>query len=27
LARSMTTRKAFKGIWETMDDFGLPYAV
>lgn len=27
LARSMTTRKAFKGVWETMDDFGLPYSV
>ena len=27
LARSMTTRKAFKGIWETMSDFDLPYAV
>lgn len=27
LARSMTARKAFKGIWETMSDFGLPYTV
>lgn len=27
LARSLHIRKAFKGIWETMDDFGLPYAV
>lgn len=27
LARSIHIRKAFKGIWETMDDFGLPYAV
>lgn len=27
LARSMTTRKAFKGIWYTMDDFHFPYAI
>ena len=27
LARSLNIRKAFKGIWETMDDFGLPYTV
>ena len=25
LARSLTTRKIFKGIWEAMDDLGLPY--
>lgn len=27
LARSLTTRKAFKGIWEAMDDLGFPYYV
>ena len=27
LARSMTTRKAFKGIWDVMDDFAMPYAI
>ena len=25
LARSLTTRKAFKGIWKAMDDLGFPY--
>ena len=25
LARSLTTRKAFKGIWEAIDDLGFPY--
>lgn len=27
LARSLSIRRAFKGIWETMDDFGLPYEI
>jgi hypothetical protein len=27
LARSMITRKAFKGIGEAMDDLGFPYYV
>ena len=25
LARALTTRKAFKGIWVAMDDLGFPY--
>ena len=25
LARSLITRKAFKGIWEAIDDLGFPY--
>jgi hypothetical protein len=27
LARSLTTRKAFKEIWEAMDDLGFPHYV